>query len=94
MSWYTDWLYDLARDAPTLSAEWVDAGLAPVEARGEVILTDHAIGTATPEQLDMLRTLELYANQQMLMEETLLSRDIHIKWRFQVPSITTLKESK
>lgn len=89
---FRDWLWGLEQDAPGLSLSWVDAGMVPLQMRGELVITDKDLIWATPEQLDALHTFELYSNQWYLIEEHRPSGDRVIRWKFTTPCITTLKE--
>lgn len=89
MSWY-DWLQE--DDASDVSLYWIDAGLAALEPRGEVILTDEELYSLSFEELRVLDTLVLYSNQWVLKEEDILTRDTRIAWKYHTPCITTLKE--
>lgn len=87
---YTEWLDDLEKDAPGLSLEWIDAGMVPLEPRGEIRVSDDELEAAD----SAIRTLELYSNQWLKTSENFFSHEFVIEYKFTIPTITTLKEEK
>lgn len=68
----------------------IDAGMvAPAEA---ITVPLGAWLEASPEDLKRLQNLPLYANQQVSVQEELMSGDVKVRVRYRVPCITTLKE--
>ena len=82
---YSEWLRGLEQDAPGLSANWVDAGIAAVEPQGEVSVDSYG---ASQEDLLAIQGLELYPNQSVRVERELIA------WRYSTPVITDLPISR
>jgi hypothetical protein len=73
-------------------SDWIDAGLVAPQEEFRITFDDWLL--VSPEDLDSLSKLPLYANQQYRVEKDLRTGDTLVHVRYSTPTITTLEEKK
>ena len=74
-------------------SDWcLDAGMAPIEPRGEFRFTYLDIERATDEELIEMKTFHMYENQACRWEDDFITGDLLLLWKFVTPTITSLEK--
>ncbi|UVG33835.1 hypothetical protein SEA_SCHIMMELS22_50 [Microbacterium phage Schimmels22] len=68
----------------------IDAGIVPEQVVEEFIILREEWLDATPEEVNSLRNLRTYTNQEYSMQEELISGRVRVRLRYSTPCITDL----
>jgi len=68
----------------------IDAGIVPEQLVEEFVISREQWLEATAEEMEELRSLQTYSNQEYSMQEELMSGAVRVWLRYSVPRITDL----
>ncbi|QZD98640.1 hypothetical protein SEA_JEMERALD_52 [Microbacterium phage Jemerald] len=72
----------------------IDAGIVPEQPLEEYIITREQWLAATRDEIEELRNLQLYTNQEYQWLEEVVSGNVKVRLRYSTPCITSLREVK